>query len=260
MNFLKLSRVTKSRQTGYIPLKLIWIIGVSYEPEVISAFHPIKAGEHNSEYDIHSTCIPNFSGLLSTWSSESSVLILTLITLDRYVSIVQPFKEKTTSLNIAFGICIFLWIISFLLSYIPMSGVFYDYFGVTFYTGNGLCLPLHIHNPYDKGWEYSFLLFVLLNSMAFIFICFAYIRMLRVIQRSTLMIRSTQQKQDSLLAKRFALVVLTDFLCWAPIVLAKLVAIAGSLSCFHLSLGISCMISQNFRIRRQRSNDDDLMT
>jgi leucine-rich repeat-containing G protein-coupled receptor 8 len=110
---------------------------------------------------------------------------------------------------------------------VPISGLFDGYFGSSFYSGNGLCLPLHIHNPYDPAWEYSFVLFVILNSFAFLFICFAYIRMLRVIQKSTLMIRSTQQKQDSLLAKRFALVVLTDFLCWAPIVVAKIVGMAG---------------------------------
>jgi len=45
-----------------------------------------------------------------------------------------------------------------------------------------------------------------------------------------MMIRSTQQKQDSLLAKRFAVVVLTDFLCWAPIVTTKVLAMTGKLS------------------------------
>lgn len=48
------------------------------------------------------------------------------------------------------------------------------------------------------------------------------------------MIRSTQQKQDNVLAKRFAFVVITDFLCWAPIVAAKIVGMAGkSVSLFN---------------------------
>ncbi|XP_035704191.1 relaxin receptor 2 isoform X2 [Folsomia candida] len=166
------------------------------------------------------------SGMLSTLSSEASVLILFLITLDRYLSIVRPFAEKNSSMNVAYSICGSLWLCSFILAATPLLGPFSSYFD-GFYASNGLCLPLHIHNPYDSGWEYSFFLFVLINSCAFIFMCFAYIKMFEVIRDSTLTTRSTQQKQDSILAKRFALVVVTDFLCWAPIVVAKVVGMSG---------------------------------
>ncbi|OXA60785.1 Relaxin receptor 1 [Folsomia candida] len=164
--------------------------------------------------------------MLSTLSSEASVLILFLITLDRYLSIVRPFAEKNSSMNVAYSICGSLWLCSFILAATPLLGPFSSYFD-GFYASNGLCLPLHIHNPYDSGWEYSFFLFVLINSCAFIFMCFAYIKMFEVIRDSTLTTRSTQQKQDSILAKRFALVVVTDFLCWAPIVVAKVVGMSG---------------------------------
>ncbi|CAG7830412.1 unnamed protein product [Allacma fusca] len=167
--------------------------------------------------------------MLSTVSSEASVLILTLITLDRYFSIVRPFaaERSRASISPALAIISFLWIVSFSLSYLPLSGVFVQFFGTDFYSTNGLCLPLHIHNPFDPAWEYSFFLFVILNSTAFSFICFAYWRMLRIIRSSSLTIRSTQQKQDTLLAKRFGLVVLTDFLCWAPVIIAKTLAMSG---------------------------------
>src|SRR5687768_12521881 len=87
------------------------------------------------------------------------------------------------------------------------------------------------------GWEYSFFLFVAINSVAFSFICFAYWRMLRIIQTSTTSIRSTQQKQDGMLTLRFGLVVATDFLCWAPVISAKAVAMSGKFEiyCFKVN-------------------------
>jgi hypothetical protein len=150
-----------------------------------------------------------------------------MITLDRYLSIVRPFAERRNSMLPAVLIILTIWLCSFLLCWVPLSGGFQNYFGLDFYKSNGLCLPLHIHNPFDKGWQYSFLLFVILNSIAFIFICYAYWQMLRIIQTSTTSIRSTQQKQDGMLAKRFGLVVLTDFLCWAPVIISKTLAMAG---------------------------------
>lgn len=172
--------------------------------------------------------IYHLSGLLSTLSSEASVLILTLITLDRYLSIVRPFAERRNSMVPAVGVITGLWIFSFLLSYLPLSGLAANYFGSNFYTSNGLCLPLQIHNPFDQGWQYSLTLFVLINSVAFIFISYAYWKMLRIIQSSSLTIRSNQQKQDGLLTKRFGLVVFTDFLCWAPVIVSKIVAMCGT--------------------------------
>lgn len=170
-----------------------------------------------------------FIGFLSTFSSEASVLILTLITLDRYLSIARPFAEKAfITSNISAIFLIFtLWIISFILSSIPFVELFENYFNNEFYTTNGLCLPLQIHNPFDSGWEYSLTLFVILNSFAFMFICYAYWKMLKIIRSSSLTLRTNQQKQDGLLAKRFFLVVVTDFLSWAPIIITKLIAMAG---------------------------------
>ena len=168
-----------------------------------------------------------FTGVLSTWSSEASVLILALITLDRYLSIVRPFAEKKTTMPIAIGLITILWVISLSLAYLPLSGFFVEYF-YDFYTTNGLCLPLQIHNPYDSGWEYSFTLFIVLNTIVFTFILYAYWRMLRIIQNSSVNVRTNQQKQDGILAMRFSLIVLTDFLCWAPVITAKSLAMCGN--------------------------------
>jgi len=162
----------------------------------------------------------NRTGVLSAWSSEASVLILALITLDRFVSIVRPFHEKNTTLSFAIGLVSVLWVISFLLADLPLTGIFPQYFR-DFYTTNGLCLPLQIHNPYDSGWEYSFSIFILLNGLVFSFILYAYWKMLRVIRTSSVNVRTNQQRQDGILAMRFSIIVLTDFFCWAPVITAR---------------------------------------
>ena len=79
------------------------------------------------------------------------MLILTLITLDRYLSIVKPFNERRNAIIPAIALTTLLWALSFSLSYVPLSGLFGGYFGPHFYATNGLCLPLNIHNPFDKG-------------------------------------------------------------------------------------------------------------
>ncbi|KAH7947723.1 hypothetical protein HPB52_015360 [Rhipicephalus sanguineus] len=48
------------------------------------------------------------------------------------------------------------------------------------------------------------------------------------ITHSKVGLRSTQQLQDRAIAKRFAFIVGTDFLCWMPIVFIKIIAIAGT--------------------------------
>jgi len=164
---------------------------------------------------------------------------LALITLDRYTSIVRPLSAKSTSMSSAVGLVSLLWLFSFLLSYLPLSGLLRDYFH-DFYGTNALCMPLQIHNPYDAGWEYSFLLFVLLNTLVFVFIFYAYWKMLLTIRQSAMALRTNQENQDGILATRFSLVVLTDFLCWGPIILTRIVAMTGETEVlFKLSLNYS---------------------
>ncbi|XP_054714728.1 relaxin receptor 1-like [Uloborus diversus] len=167
----------------------------------------------------------NLCGFLSTLSSESSVLILTIITVDRYTSILYPLSLKRRTIcsaSIAMGA---VWSLAILLSALPLLNI--EYYGTEFYGNNGVCLPLQIHDPFGQAWEYSTFLFCGLNLAAFLFILFAYLSMFFTISHSKIGLRSTQQLQDRTIAKRFAFIVGTDFLCWVPIVLIKVIAMAG---------------------------------
>ncbi|XP_077541374.1 uncharacterized protein LOC144153602 isoform X2 [Haemaphysalis longicornis] len=166
------------------------------------------------------------SGLLSTVSSEASVFTLTVITVDRFASIMYPLSLKRRTLRFAWLCMTSVWLMTLLMSLVPMMRP--DYYGEDFYGGNGVCLPLHIHDPDSRGWEYSAFVFCVVNTIAFTFIAYAYVTMFFTITHSNVGLRSTQQLQDRAIAKRFAFIVGTDFLCWMPIVVIKIVALAGT--------------------------------
>ena len=44
-----------------------------------------------------------------------------------------------------------------------------------------------------------------------------------------LQVRSTRMNQDSTLAKRMMLIILTDFACWFPVIIISILALTGSL-------------------------------
>nr|CAI5862698.1 unnamed protein product [Callosobruchus analis] len=168
-------------------------------------------------------------GFLSTLSCESSVLILSLVTWDRFVSVTQPLARKQPSPKTAAATLLLLWCIATLVAFVPITPLGSDYFGDEFYGNNGVCLSLHIHEPYAKGWQYSAVMFILINTLALIFICYAYLRMINEIRASGVACRSTRQTQDrDKVAQRFGIIVLTDCLCWVPVIAVKLIALAGT--------------------------------
>lgn len=71
-------------------------------------------------------------------------------------------------------------------------------------------------------------MFIFVNTIALIFICYAYCRMIREIRASTIACRSTRQSQDrDKVAQRFGIIILTDCMCWVPVIVVKLAALSG---------------------------------
>lgn len=195
---------------------------------IASADHHYRGEYIQHEYDWRHSTLCNICGFLSTLSCESSVLILSLVTWDRFISVTQPLARKQPSAKAALVTLVFLWIVAVIVAAAPLSTIADNYFGDEFYGSNGVCLSLHIHDPYDKGWEYSAAMFVFVNTIALVFICYAYCRMIREIRASTIACRSTRQSQDrDKVAQRFGVIILTDCLCWVPVICVKLAALSG---------------------------------
>lgn len=146
-------------------------------------------------------------GILAMISSELSVLILTIVAIERYRSI--TFNSRLVTVTSARLLMAAAWTVSLLLALFPLI---HDYTSrgeddensdserlliddsvksdqlnegrshsdddrVTGYYGsNGLCFPLHIDDPFAPGWKYSAFIFLGVNFTAVISMLFLYSR------------------------------------------------------------------------------------
>lgn len=97
---------------------------------------------------------------------------------------------------------------------------------------------IHLCLYFFQGWEYSALLFIACNTLALAFITFSYAKMLRAIKLSSVSLRSTHARHESAVARRFAIIVFTDCLCWLPIIIVKIIALCGKFYIWYMIIRI----------------------
>lgn len=124
---------------------------------------------YRGEYFIHDAAWRQstwcrMSGFLSTLSSELSVFTLTVITLDRFIAIVYPFKLTRLNIKHTRIIMFCIWAMCFSMAGVPLLDI--DYFD-NFYGRSGVCLALHVTHQRPNGWEYSVFVFIALNFISF---------------------------------------------------------------------------------------------
>lgn len=183
----------------------------------------------------------SFCGFIAMLSSELSVLVLTIITIERYRCITASFRVVTASS--AKITLLVIWMVAIFIATFPL--VFWP---GSYYSGSGLCFPLHINEPWGVGWQYSSLILIGVNLSAVVVIIFLYWRMFYTIKNDRKVTRPAlpsdrKKKEDAVLAVRFFAIVLTDCLCWIPIVFIKLLAfteIPMSCECIAV-IGYFCM-------------------
>ncbi|XP_070166729.1 leucine-rich repeat-containing G protein-coupled receptor 3 isoform X2 [Polyergus mexicanus] len=159
-------------------------------------------------------------GVLAMMSSEVSVLILSFMSVERFILIAAPLKgHRAMTFQAASSSMIVIWIIGFILALMP---VIHWRSSTRYYGVNGMCFPLHIDDPYLIGWEYSAFIFLGLNLLGLMIIGYVYAAMFASIWRTRH--ATPLSVGDSEFALRFFLIVLTDAACWAPIIGLKILA------------------------------------
>ncbi|CAH1776435.1 unnamed protein product [Owenia fusiformis] len=184
-------------------------------------------------------------------SSEMSVYILVVMTLDRFLKIVFPFKMWLHfSKRVVNGVLSFGWILCITLTALPLLPL--DYFSPhEFYTQSGFCLPLMLNYDSAKeallnqrentkqdgsieldrqksqqayshfnGWEYSFALFNVVNLVAFLLIAVGYLAIFfatRISRSKTK--QGSGNERDRKMAVKLMWIVSTDFCCWIPVII-----------------------------------------
>lgn len=147
-----------------------------------------------------------FAGGLSIYASQLSIYTLTVITFDRYLAIIYSIDyNMRLKLNKAVRIMAIGWIFAITAALLPI------FTEINTYSMTSICLPMRISYPRDK--IYLFLL-LLIDTFAFSAILFCYIQMYLLIRRQ----KSQASLNERAIARRMALLVSVDFVCWAPII------------------------------------------
>ena len=128
-----------------------------------------------------------------------------------------PFGNAKFSRSSILITCTFTWIIALVMSVIPLLPI--GYFGDNFYGRSGVCLALPLTNENPPGWEYSTIVFIGFNFLGFVVIALEYIIMYVAINKSSAKSGGSLQRRPQItIARKMMIIVLTDFLCWLPII------------------------------------------
>ncbi|XP_069495841.1 relaxin receptor 2 [Ambystoma mexicanum] len=164
-------------------------------------------------------------GFLAMLSTEVSVLLLTYLTLEKYLVIVFPFSNIRPGKRQTVIILVSIWIIGFIIAIIPFWNE--EFFG-NYYGRNGVCFPLYADQTEEDGGQgYSLGIFLGVNLVAFIVIVFSYVSMFCSIQKTALQTAdvSSHMHSDVAVANRFFFIVFSDAICWIPVFLLKILSL-----------------------------------
>ncbi|KAL8622986.1 hypothetical protein ACOMHN_027107 [Nucella lapillus] len=154
------------------------------------------------------------AGFLTVFSSELSVFVLMVITLERWYAISYAIHlTKRLRLRQAWGLMVTGWVYASTMAVLPLLGV-------SGYGAVSMCLPMEARDLGDKVYIVGLLL---LNGLAFLVICCCYVSMFLKVRSSD----TTARSNDATIAKRMSILVLTNFVCWAPIAFFGLTASFG---------------------------------
>lgn len=154
------------------------------------------------------------AGFLGVLSSELSVYTLAVITLERNYAITHAMHlNKRLSLRHAACVMAVGWALALTAASLPLLGV-------SDYRKFAVCLPFETSTPTALGYVVALLT---VNGVAFLVLLGCYLKMYCAIRGS-----QAWNSNDSRIARRMALLVFTDFLCWSPVAFFALTAAAGS--------------------------------
>nr|KAI8740248.1 thyrotropin receptor-like [Biomphalaria glabrata] len=154
------------------------------------------------------------AGFITVFASELSVFVLTVITMERWYAISQAIHvNKRLRMRQATCLMFAGWGYASSMAILPLLGV-------SGYGAVSICLPMEARDLWDIIYIIGLLLF---NGVAFVVICGCYISMFLKVRAS----ENMERRNDVTIAKRMAILVLTNFICWAPIAFFGLTASFG---------------------------------
>ena len=194
------------------------------------------------------TC--KIAGTISIVSSEASVFFLTVISIDRYMNIKYPYSDRKLGNKSSVMLASILWFTSLVLGIVPSSlGGNSKY--TAFYDNSHVCigLPLALIKAYSRtinkemtfsgrfwyekqtveseysgeisGMYFSSAMFLGLNCICFLIILLCYVEIVRDVTKSpnVRVGSNNNMKEEIRLTLNVSALILTDFICWFPIII-----------------------------------------
>ncbi|ALC46684.1 Lgr1, partial [Drosophila busckii] len=157
------------------------------------------------------------AGFLTVFATHLGVFTLTVITIERWLAITHALDlNQRIRLRDSYKIMLAGWTYSIIMSSMPL-------FGISNYSSTSICLPMERRDVYDS----LYLMLILgSNFLAFLIIAICYTQIYFSLDQTTRNARQTNSGEMSI-AKKMALLVFTNFTCWAPIAFFGLTALAG---------------------------------
>jgi thyroid stimulating hormone receptor len=150
------------------------------------------------------------AGFLTVFASHLSIFSLTVITLERWFAITYAIHlTRRIRLGAAAKTMLGVWVYSIFVATLPLVGV-------SNYSSTSICLPMEVNRAADRAYLFSI---IIVNGIAFALIAICYAQIYLSLGHQT--------RHEMAVAKKFALLVFTDFATWAPISFFSITALAG---------------------------------
>ena len=193
------------------------------------------------------------AGTIAIVSTEASMFFVTLISINRFIQIRRPLSKIKFGKNSSVVVVAILWLISLALGLVPSLLAGTD---DKFYDNSHVCIGLPLAKVeevtknqtsekvfidqnsefYDhyffessvnstslglfSGKYFAVAMFLGLNSICYLTVLFCYVQILRFIRSATTRTGADKEiKEQIRMSARVAALVLTNFLCWFPIIL-----------------------------------------
>jgi hypothetical protein len=157
--------------------------------------------------------------------------MILLITLDRFIVLRFPFSRLRFGRVSAAAACLTSWTVGLVLAAVPLLPSTSHW---QFYSQTGICIPLPITRQDFAGRTYSYGVMIIFNFVLFLLIAVGQVVVFWSVRVYTLISETarltsvaTRKSNDMTVARRLITVAVSDFLCWFPIGVCGLLALAG---------------------------------
>ena len=188
------------------------------------------------DYTWRKSRICQAAGVLLTMTSLTSMLFISLITVERYLAVRYPHGEIRLSARTVNATLLATWLFGLSSALIPLLPFTHHW---EIFSTNVMCVALPFSTEKHPGQWYSATLFLGVSLVFYIFIgvgqCAIFWalkkkgkRTLKHMTASTSsQLRRIQKMKEFAVAKQLSLVVMSNFLCWSPIISMGLMALLG---------------------------------